>query len=329
MTGSVKALAAVIGVMLCVQVSAAQTTRPQPAPRGTWELTDEGVRRIESPAETAGPAAQPEPELDRVAELLDRGRFGAGRSRVIRWLRDNPQSPARDRALLQAARSFVGTGNRVKAFYYCDELLDTYPESTLYPEALQLQYDAADDYLSGVRERSLGFIPLTQPERGIEMLFRVQQRSPGSPLAERALIRTADYYWEDGQFDIAADVYQSYVTRFPRSPLAPMARLREAYANLAQFRGALYDPAPLINARTILAEMIDTYPDLAEQEDFEGKLELADRQFARKLYLKADWYRRTGQPESAAYVCRRAIELYPGLPETEDVRRLLERLEPS
>ena len=81
------------------------------------------------------------------------------------------------------------------------------------------------------------------------MLYRIQERSPGSPLAERALLRTADYYYNTGQFELASDAYAAYVRSYPRSPNVPRVRLRRAFASYAQFRGTKFDATSLLDAR--------------------------------------------------------------------------------
>jgi outer membrane protein assembly factor BamD (BamD/ComL family) len=149
----------------------------------------------------------------------------------------NKESANRDRGLYLIAKAFYGYGDRIKAFYYCDELMDTYPESDLFTPALELQYKIADRYLDGYKRRWLG-IPIFQAkEEAVEMLYRIRNRAPGSPLAETSLLRTADHYRFDGQFDFAADAYAFYAKQYPRSPMTPRARLWGAYCQLAQFRG--------------------------------------------------------------------------------------------
>ena len=76
----------------------------------------------------------------------------------------------------------------IKSFYYLDELLDKYPESSLFYPALNLQYQIADGFLNGHLRKFLGMHILSAEEEAIEMLFRIQQRSPGSELAEKCLL---------------------------------------------------------------------------------------------------------------------------------------------
>jgi outer membrane assembly lipoprotein YfiO len=316
---------------LIALIVAAQAFTLADAPREQFTLSPEGNwQRVEKPDEN--PSSSPpvdavaDSTLDSVQTLIDRQQFGAARGRLVDWLRSNTSSPARDRALLMTASAFVGTDDRIRGFYYCDELMDTYPESVYYAAALQLQFEIADVYLNGQRDRLIGMPLLNRDDEAVEMLFRIQQRSPGSPLADKSLLRTADHYWKDGQFDLAADTYGFYAKTYPRSPLTPSVQVREAYSNLAQFKGPRYDLEPIVNARTQMSSIAATYPDLASAEEMGTKIEQADRQIARRMYLNADFYRRTGKPTAAAYLCKRLIAAYPSLPEAADAQKLLDRV---
>jgi outer membrane assembly lipoprotein YfiO len=216
-------------------------------------------------------------------------------------------------------------GNRIRAFYYFENLLDDYPESPLFVPALRKQYQIADRFLRGYRQRFLGLPLIEYEDEAVEMLYRIRQRAPGSQLAEQALLRTADYYFADAQYDLAADAYGWYTREHPRSPRTPRAKLRQAFSNYAQFRGLRFDATPLVDARAQLAEVIATYPELAEEERIAPVVERIDRTFAEKLFETADFYRRTGEPRAAVYTYRYLIAAYPNTPEAEKARRALEK----
>jgi outer membrane assembly lipoprotein YfiO len=268
-----------------------------------------------------------DPAISRIADLVRAQRYAEAREAGIDWLKANPSSPSYDRGLLVTAEAMRGTREYVKAFYYCDQLLDERADSPLFEPAMQLQYELADAYLLGAKDRFVGLRIVGRQDEAVEMLFRIQQRAPGSPVAEKALLRTADYYWAIGDFDLASDAYHSYVQSYPRSPLVPQARLREAYSNLAQFHGPNFDSTPVLNAKTLLRQIEAEYPELAKQEAVAEKLELADRQMARKLYLNADFYRRTRKPGAALVICRRLLKQYPNTPEAADAEAMIARLE--
>jgi outer membrane assembly lipoprotein YfiO len=205
-------------------------------------------------------------------------------------------------------------------------LMDFYPESRLFFPALEKQFGIADSLLNGYKRRFLGMPVLTGEDEAVEMLFRIQERAPGSPIAERSLLRTADYYYEHGDYDFAADAYAAYAKTYPRSPDTPGVRLRQAFASLAQFRGRYYDATPLIDARAQLEGLQAAYPDLAAQEGVAGVLARIDASMADKLYWTADFYSRTRSPLAAAYTYRYLISRYPTSPDADRARRRLEKL---
>ncbi len=308
-------------VLVSTLVSATRAFAQQP-PERTWDLAGGQWRENRTPTTQRAP----EPVLDRVEQLIDRGEHKAAWELALQWVLANKTSPNRDRGVYLIARSLYGYGNRVKAFYYCDELLDTYPESDLFQPALALQYRIADKFLDGYKRRWLGVPFFHAEEEGIEMLYRIRNRAPGSPLAEKALLRTADHYRFDGQFDFAADAYAFYARQYPRSPMTPRARLWGAYCSLAQFRGVRFDPTPIIDAREQLRSIAAAYPDLAKEEGIAAILERIDAVFAKKLYTTATFYRRTNDPGAASYTYKYLMKAYPAAPETERARMWMNEL---
>ncbi len=181
----------------------------------SWELREDGRWQ-----EVSAPTSQPiqDPVLDGVEnDLLNRD-YKEAHTRVVDWLKSHKTSPIRDRGLYLLGESNLLGDDRVMAFYNFDELLDYYPASPYFYRALERQYQIADGYLNGYKNSFLGLRILGLTDEAIEMLYRIQQRSPGSTLAEKSLRRTADYYYADGDYDLASDAYGAYARSYPRSP---------------------------------------------------------------------------------------------------------------
>jgi outer membrane protein assembly factor BamD (BamD/ComL family) len=106
-------------------------------------------------------------------------------------------------------------------------------------------------------------------------------------------------------------------------------KLRQAFANYAQFRGLRFDATPLVDARAQLNEIVAQYPELAQEEGLPAVLERIDRTFAEKLYVTADFYRRTHEPRAAAYTYRYLIDAYPNTPEAQKAQQALARFPAS
>jgi outer membrane assembly lipoprotein YfiO len=294
----------------------------------TWEFRNGGWTDVPSAASATSRPAD-EPVLDRAEQLLYQNDPKAARHMLLDWEKVNKTNPSRDRCIYLLADAFYRADERIKSFYYCDELMDEYPESNLYQAALARQYQIADEYLAGHKRTFLFFPILDATDDAVQMMYRIQQRAPGSPLAERALLRTADYYFSDRDYDLSADAYNSYARSYPHSPELPRVKLRAAFSSLAQFRGVRFDATNIIDARAQLVDIQHTYPDLAAEENVASVIEQIDSAFAKKILETAQYYERTHEPRAAVYNYRFLAATYPLAPEAAVARTRLTRMPPA
>ena len=263
-----------------------------------------------------------DPTLAAAAREVEAGRGGQAFKRLVRWFREQPDRQREDVALWLAANALIDRGDRIRAFYYLEQLLDQHPASPLYNLAAQKQYEIADSYLDGKGDRFLVF-PVHHGDEAIEMLFRVQLRLPGSPLAERAVKRTADYYFDREDYDFAEDAYGVFVDRFPRSPQIATVRLKQAYSNILQYNGPRYDPPPLLDGGTQLRQFAAEFPQLAQEQRIGDILRWIDEQLAEKLAITASFYGRTSEPGARRQLLAQIVEQHPATPQADRARRIL------
>ena len=304
--GPMKILWVVLSVMLSTDFSvrAAESANLEPQ---VLELRQGKFETVKSP--TTLPSS--DPMLSQAEQLINTGQVKRGKKMALAWVRQNQASPIRYRGLYLLAQSNFRLGDWMEAYYEYEELVDLYPESDLFIPALEREYEIADGYLNGHKEKFLGLAILGQETEAVEMLHRIQLRSPGSPLAEKCLLRTGNHYYASSEFDLAGDVYEYFVKNYPRSPEVPRVKLRQAFANYAQFRGLKFDATPIIDAREQLGAIVARYPKLAEEENIGPVIDRIDEAFARKLFQTGEFYIRTHEPKAAVYTWRYLIKAYP------------------
>lgn len=285
---------------------------------GQWTLT-------QSPRPTA-PVAPADPALDRLQQLFDGRDYGRVHDELLAWLKANPKAADRDRAILLMAEVYYVQGDLTTSFYQCDELLENFPDSRLFFPTLDLQYHVADAFLSGYKEKFLGMAIVPMEDTAIDMLFRLQERAPGSPIAERSLQRTADYYYASREYGLAADAYGAFIRIYPRSPNTPRARLRQAYSNFAQFHGPKFDVTPLLDARTEFQDIQVRSPEFARAENLQRYIDRIDVLLAQKILIDGDYFNRVNQPKSAVFEYRELIQRYPSSPEAATARNTMARM---
>jgi tetratricopeptide (TPR) repeat protein len=313
-------------LFLCILACVIRNGLARAADNQTWEFR--AGRWMEAPRATTAPTVD-EPMLDQAEQLLIQHDPKAAKKILVAWVKVNKNSPVRDRCIFLLSDVFYQQDDRIKSFFYCDELMDEYPESKLFQAALQKQFDIAFDYLNGYKDTFLGMRILDMGTEGVQMMWRIQQRSPGSPLAEKGLHATADYYFNDADFDLAEDAYNAYIQTYPRSELIPRAKLRAAFSSLAQFRGIKFDASNIIDARAQLMVIQKEYPDLSAEENVQTVLDQIDSAFAEKLLEVGEFYQRTHEPRGAVYEYRFLVQTYPNFPEAEIARRHLLGMPPD
>jgi outer membrane assembly lipoprotein YfiO len=310
-------------IFLLLAGTASLAQNPTTAP--TAEFRNGHWQPVASAPTTTAPA--PDPALDQAQQLLNAKDPAAAETVALYWIKTHTnKAPGRDRALFLTAQAKFGVdsgSDKLLAFYYCDELLDEYPASSLFGAALRFQFKIADGYLSGKNDSFLGLPIVGRTDEAIQMLYRIQLRTPGSPLAERCLLRTADFYYAEGEYGLAHDAYGFYVKAFPRAKMVPQARFRQACASLAQFRGVRFDATNLLNARAELIGFSTAYPELAATKNVNGIVVRIDQALARKLFITADFYRRTHDYHGAVYMYRYLIMSYPNAIDIPEARQAL------
>jgi outer membrane protein assembly factor BamD (BamD/ComL family) len=199
-----------------------------------------------------------------------------------------------------------------EALFDYEEICRRYPGSEVFIPTLERQYEIAVDYAKGLRRRFFGTVRIVDTsEDAQELLIRVQERLPGSELAERACMQLADYYFDRREMIMAAETYRIFMENFPRSAGVNKARLRLIYAYLAGFRGPEYDASGLLEARARLRTLQGLQPALAQQVGAESVIVRIEESEAAKFLATARWYLEVDDPISAELNLRRLIQRHP------------------
>ncbi len=275
-------------------------------PRPNWVLKN-GVWVPVVPANPNTPQGQ----VASMIQLLKAGHPGKVEDRASKWLKKNRTNPLVPQVLLLKGDARVAQGNLYSALFPYEDLLDNFPNSPLYNVALKREYDIAEAFLHGYKRRFLHMRILPVTGDAIKLLDRVQNRQRGSPLAELAGIRIANYYYLDHDYGEALSRYQDFLRRYPYSQFAPLATVRLAETSLAMFKGARFDLTPLRDAEARLESLTETYPKLGKELQVKA-LEERIYQVEGKQELEiARTYWRLSKPKAAAFYYQRVINNWP------------------
>ncbi len=263
------------------------------------------------------PPADSDPESPasqlRQAQLaLARGDASRAYNLATGWLDRYPADPLRAHALLLKGDSLLAQHDEYKALYDYEELVRLYPGSDVFVTALQREFQIATAYANGLRRKFFGtFRWLNTDEDAQELLIRIQERLPGSELAEQAGMELADFYFRKRDLQLAADAYDLFVQNYPKSRQVEKARLRLIYSLCAAYKGPLYDARGLFEASARLRELQALDPITAQRVGADALLIRIYESEASKLLSEAGWYEHMDDPISCEFYIRRLVSKYP------------------
>ncbi len=302
-----------------------QAPAPQPAgpTRPTYTLGAEGQWQ-QSSAPVAG---SDEAVIAEARRLIATGQFEQAIVNLDAWLQSNDTSgkavvPA---ALLARGDARSSIGDEFEALYDYEQIIKSFPASAEYPIAVQRELEIGVKYLQGTKRLWwFGLRWLDAEDVGEELLIRVQERLPGSRVAERAGIELADYYYRERELTLASTAYEMFLLNYPMSPYRIKAMQRRIYANIARFKGPRYDASSLTDARILINRFMTLYPAQAQEAGLdEALLTRIDENAGLQMLEVAAWYVGRGDEASARYTLQRLLRRHP---QSASARRALEMI---
>lgn len=240
-----------------------------------------------------------------------------------------PLSPYRPDALLIRGDAKLAAGDEYEALFDYEEVCRRYAGTAVFIPTLERELEIATAYAKGLRKRFFGtFRIVDSSEDAQELLIRIQERLPGSELAEKAGMELADFYFDRREMTMAAEAYQLFIENYPRSPRVQKARLRLIYAYLAGFRGPEHDASGLLEARAKLRSLQALQPGLAQQVGAESIIVRIEESEAAKYLSTASWYLEVNDPISAELFIRRLVQRHPRSIATLEALRIVPTILP-
>lgn len=322
--------AALLGAApLCPPAALAQPGVMTLDENGEWQTTSRPVE---------GTAAW---SVDRAREELADDRPAAAYARIDNWIKAHdrtgkeadltlgaPDEGSREffaEALLVRGDAQTAMGDEYNALYDYERIIKEYPGTDTFVTAVERELDIGVRYVGGMKRRFMGVRILDATDVGEELLIRVQERLPGSRLAERAGIELADYYYDNHDLDLASEAYQLFLENYRNSQYAMKAMQRRVYATIAQYKGPKYDGSKLLDAQILVKRFSGLYPEQARRAGLDDALLVRlDESAAMSMLESARWYTGQGDEPSARYVLQRLVAAHP---QTAAAREAVKSLE--
>lgn len=223
-------------------------------------------------------------------------------------------------AVLARADSDVPT-----AFDTFQKFIDDYRSSPRFNDALQQQYELAEEARGGRRQRALLILPVKMGgEDVIELYQKIIKNAPFGKLAPLAQFSIAEIYQDLGEKDKAVLAYQLVADNYPNTKQAGEAQFRiGSISSVAATRSE--DKSNLVATRDALTSYMATNPKGERSGEAELILQQVNAAEATQSLQVGKFYQRMGKPKAAAIYFNEALKY--GSPEVStEARELLAQL---
>lgn len=172
--------------------------------------------------------------------------------------------------------------------------------------------------------------PLFDPYgRAEQALKSIWLHDATGPLADDALMMSANHHLRQNDFVEAARLYALVRDQYPDSPHVKDAFLLGSHVTLASYQGPEYDGKTLTDSRELRESMLQLFPELSleQREELEKQVALLKEAEVERLWNTIEFYGIKGQDPSIELHCHLLINKYPDSQYADLARKTLIRLE--
>ncbi|NOG55053.1 MAG: outer membrane protein assembly factor BamD [Planctomycetes bacterium] len=257
------------------------------------------------------PLGSPESDLAEAREALADRHYGRARKLADSWIKRYPSHGLVPEAYLIRADAIYLNGDPYKALFDYEVIEKQYPGTEAFQIAAEREYEIATAFANGKRRKFWGMALFDAYAEAEELLILVQERLPGSKLAQNAGRTLGDFYYRRREMDLAVIAYDLYLENHPRADDRSEVMRLLISAHLASAKGPAFDPSGLYEAKLRLDRLEREFPADAQQLGADGLRTRIDESDAQRMMADAKWYLNRKDPVSSRFVIKRLLRRYP------------------
>ncbi|HEX3817361.1 MAG TPA: outer membrane protein assembly factor BamD, partial [Chthoniobacterales bacterium] len=244
-----------------------------------------------------------------------------------RLIKKYPDSTLAAGSLFSLAGLVEAGGDALKAARYYRALMEYYPKTEHFQEAIEAQFRIGEEYLKGKKLKLLGIPIASSKDTAVEIFAAIVRSAPYGRYTARAQFdigRAREQ--EGGAADLAIEAYQSVVDKFPNDPLAVDAQYQIGYMWMQEARRGSYDPKAAERARTAFEDFLFRFPNSEKVPQAKENLRLLERRQTDSSLAVAQYYDHHKYYRAAVIYYNEVIRQHPGTPESTVAKNRIDQL---
>jgi len=229
-------------------------------------------------------------------------------------------------ALFRAAELQEQNHDYFRAAESFRQLVEKYPGSPHFDEAIEGQFRIGEVYLAGKKLRILGIPVASSLERAVTIFASVVRTAPYGKYTARAQFDIGLAREKQGANDAAIEAYQAVVNKFPNEPIAVDAQYQIGYIWFHASRTGTKDMAAAGNAKTAFQDFLFHYPNSEKAAQARDNLNLLEQKQTSSSFEVAKFYDKQKYYRAAVIYYNEVIRQQPGSTESDRAKKRIDQL---
>jgi outer membrane protein assembly factor BamD len=206
------------------------------------------------------------------------------------------------------------------------QLVEKYPASPHFDEAIEGQFRIGEIYLNGKKRRVLGIPIASSLDRAVTIFASVVRTAPYGKYTARAQFDIGLAREKQGVNEAALEAYQAVIDKFPTEPVAVDAQYQIGYIWFHAAQAGTKDMAAASNAKTAFQDFLFHYPNSEKAAQARANLELLEGKQTASSFQVAKFYDKQKYYRAAVIYYNEVIRQQPGSTESDRAKKRIDEL---
>ena len=238
----------------------------------------------------------------------------------------HPKDALAPTALYRAAQLQEQTRQYTPAADSYLQLVERYPSSAHFDEAIEGQFRVGEIYLNGKKLKVLGIPVASALDRAVSIFANVVRTAPYGKYTARAQFDIGLAREKQGANDAAIQAYQAVVDKFPNEPIAVDAQYQIGYIWFTAAQLGTNDAAAAANAKTAFQDFLFHYPKSEKAAQARKNLDILEHKQTNNSYKVAKFYDKQKYYRAAVIYYNEVIRQQPGSQESNEAKKRIDQL---
>jgi outer membrane protein assembly factor BamD len=264
--------------------------------------------------------------FDKAQDAEKQGNFGRAIKAYTQLLRKHPKDTLaptaayREAQLLEFERDYMKSANTYRW------LVERYPSSPHFDEAIEGQFRIGEMYLSGKKIKLLGIPIATSMDRAVEIFAAIVRTAPFGRYTARAQFDIGLARQKQSANDAAIQAYQAVIDKFPNDPIAADAQYQIGYIWYEAARLGTNDQAATQNARTGFEDFLFRYPKSEKAQQARENLQHLQQKSTVDALKVAKFYDKEKAYRAAVIYYTEVIREHPGSTASAEAQKRIDQI---